>query len=98
MPKYGASRGKQTYRYGDCYYRYTPQGNRHYYSERVKDQALSMYLEGNSLSAIGWVLGVKLETVYSRVQKSLSCQGDLGPAPAPSGLDLIHQPVLRIPI
>ena len=30
MPKYSTSRGKQTYRCGDCHYRYTPQGNRHY--------------------------------------------------------------------
>ena len=40
MPKYGTSRGKQTYRCGDGKHRYTPEGNRHYYSEAVKSQAV----------------------------------------------------------
>ena len=69
MSKYGTSRGKQTYRCGDCKHRYTPEGNRHYYSEAVKGQAVSMYLEGSSLSAIGRVLQVRLETVYSWIKK-----------------------------
>ena len=69
MPKYGTSRGKQTYHCGDCKHRYTPEGNRHYYSERVKSQAARMYLEGSSISAIGRVLGVRLEMVYSWIQK-----------------------------
>ena len=69
MPKYGTSRGKQTYRCGDCKHRYTPEGNRHYYSEQVKSQAARMYLEGSSISAIGRVLNVRLETVYSWIQK-----------------------------
>ena len=30
MPQDRTSRGKQTYRCGDCKYRYTPDGNRHY--------------------------------------------------------------------
>ena len=69
MPKHGTSRGKQTYRCGHCKYRYTPEGNRHYYSEQVKSQAVSMYLEGSSISAIGRVLKVQLGTVYSWIQK-----------------------------
>ena len=44
MPKYGTSRGKQTYRCGDGKHRYAPLGNRHYYSEQVKSQASRMYL------------------------------------------------------
>ena len=32
-PHCGHSRGKQTYRCGDCHYRFTPDGNRHYYPE-----------------------------------------------------------------
>ena len=37
--------------------------------EQVKSQAARMYLEGSSISAIGRVLGVRLETVYSWIQK-----------------------------
>lgn len=75
MPKYGTSRGKQTYRCGDCKHRYTPEGNRHYFPEAVKDQAVAMYLEGSSISAIGRVLKVRLETVYSWIKKSRSGPG-----------------------
>lgn len=71
-PKAGKSRGKQTYRCGDCHHRFTPEGNRHYYAEQVKRQALSMYGDGSSVSAIARVLGVKLGTVYSWVKKSPS--------------------------
>ena len=42
-PKDSHSQGKQTYR---C-------GNRHYYSQAVKNQALDMYGEGSCISAIG---------------------------------------------
>ena len=50
-PKDGHSKGKQTYRCGDCLYRFTPDGNRHYYPEKTIRQALSMYSEGGSVSA-----------------------------------------------
>ena len=77
MPKYGTSRGKQTYRCGDCKHRYTPEGNRHYYSEAVKSQAVSIYLEGSGRSAIGRVLPAPPETVYSWIKKSRSSPGHL---------------------
>ena len=67
-PKDGHSRGKQTYRCGDCHYRFTPSGNRHYYSEAVKRQAVDMYAEGTGLTAIGRVLGVQTATVFSWVK------------------------------
>ena len=76
LPKDGHSRGKQTYRCGHCYYRFTPDGNRHYYSEEVKGQALAMYAEGSSISAIARVMNVKLATVFSWVKKSPSGPGD----------------------
>ena len=69
-PKDGHSRGKQTYRCRDCQRRFTPEGNRHYYPGRVKQQAVEMYGEGSSLAAIGRVLGALPETVYSWVKKS----------------------------
>ena len=78
-PKDGHSRGKQTYRCRDCHYRFTPEGNRHYYSEAVKTQALSMYAEGSSLAAVGRVLGVRPETVFSWVKKSPAGPGVDGP-------------------
>ena len=69
--KDGRSRSKQTYRCRECHYRFTPDGNRHYYSEQVKRDALSMYCEGMSVSAISRVTGIKLGTVHSWVKKSL---------------------------
>lgn len=73
LPKAGFSRGKQTYRCGNCLYRFTPQGNRSYYPESVKRQVLKMYGEGMSMSAISRVMDVKLGTVFSWIKKSPSC-------------------------
>ena len=70
LPKAGLSRGRQTYRCGDCLHRFVPEGNRHYYSEEFKLQAMDMYCEGSSISAISKVMGVKLGTVYSWVKKA----------------------------
>ena len=78
-PKDGHSRGKQTYRCRDCQHRFTPEGNRHYYPESVKNQAVEMYSEGSSLAATGRVLGVLPETVYSWVKKSPLGTGFEGP-------------------
>ena len=62
MPKDVRSRGKQTYRCGDCKYRYTPDGNRHCYSSKVIDQALAMYAEGASVAAIGRAMEINEST------------------------------------
>ena len=85
LPKYGRPRGKQAYRCGDCRYKFTPEGNRHYYSEEVKRRAMSMYGEGSSMSAIARVLGVKLGTVYSWVKKSPLGNGSNGYAASAEG-------------
>lgn len=69
-PKYGHSRGKQTYRCGRCLYRFAPQGNRRYYSEEMKAQAVGMYVEGVGVPVICRTLGVKAGTVYSWIKKS----------------------------
>ena len=77
-PKDGHSRGKQTpyqvrgrlYRCGQCRYRFTPEGNRSYYAEAVKTQAVRMYVAGVSVSVISRTLGVKGGTVYSWLKKS----------------------------
>ena len=69
LPKAGLSRGKQTYRCGDCAYRFTPDGNRSYYSAQTIDRAMDMYAEGSSISAISRVMGVKAVTVGSWVKK-----------------------------
>ena len=78
LPEYGRSRGKQTYRCRLCHYRFTPDGNRHYYSEQVKEQAIDMYGEGMAIAAISRVLEVKLGTVYEWVKKSPVGPGRLG--------------------
>ncbi len=69
-PKDGRSRGKQTYRCGECRYRFTPDGVRHHYPESTIRQALAMYAEGASMSAIARAMDIKLATVFSWVKKS----------------------------
>ena len=78
LPKDGRSRGKRTCRCRLCHYRFTPDGNRHHYSEQVKEQAIAMYGEGMAIAAISRVLEVKLGTVYEWVKKSPVGAGDLG--------------------
>ena len=62
LPKDGRSWGKQTCRCRLCHYRFTPDGNRHYCSEQVKEQAIAMYGEGMSLAAISRVLVTRAAT------------------------------------
>ena len=87
LPKDGTSRGKQTYRCRLCHYRFTPDGNRHYYSEKVKEQAIDLYCEGMPVAAISRVLEVKLGTVYEWVKKS-----PVGADPAGLGSDAAAAP------
>ena len=70
LPKYGRSRGRQTYRCGQCLYHFTPGAEHPHQPEGVRRLAVDMYTEGSNLEAIGRVLGVKSETVYSWVKKS----------------------------
>ena len=46
LPKACLSRGKQTYRCCECLHRFIPEGNRNYYPEAIKRQAIAMYTEG----------------------------------------------------
>ena len=62
LPKDGRSRGKQTCRCRLCHYRFIPNGNRHYYSEQVKEQAIDLYGEGMSIAAISRVLATREAT------------------------------------
>lgn len=70
--QHGASRGKQTGRCQQCFYRFTPDGNRHYYPETIKVQALRMYTDGISIAAIGRSLQIKTGTVGSWGKKARS--------------------------
>ena len=70
MRKDGHSRGKQTYRCGDCQRRHTPCGNRHYYSEEFKRRAVDMYSEGSSMAAVARATGASLTAVHTWVKKS----------------------------
>ncbi len=86
LPGDGHSRGKQTHRCRDCLPRFTPEGNRHYFPETVKRQALEMYAEETGIAALGRVLGGQLTTVFSWVKKS-PAGGGVGRqgSPAPGG-------------
>ena len=46
LPKDGRSRGKQICGCRFCHYRFMPDGNRHYYPEQAKEQAIDLYGEG----------------------------------------------------
>ena len=78
MPKAGFSRGKQTYRCGECHHRPSPEGNRHCHSSQVKGQAWEMYGEGLSIAAIRRVLGLAELTAHTWIKKSPSSRGRTG--------------------
>ena len=69
LPKYGKSQGKQTYRCGQCLYRFTEGAERPHLATAVKDRVVALYTEGVSLAAISRVEGLKGATVYALVQK-----------------------------
>ena len=52
-PKDGHSRDKQTCRCRDCQHRFTPDGNRRYFPETSRRQALDTYAEGTGITAAG---------------------------------------------
>ena len=49
LPKYGRSRGKQRYRCQQCHYHFTLDAEHPHQPERVKNMAVAMYAEGNSI-------------------------------------------------
>ena len=69
--KDGRSRGERTHRCGDCKCRYAPEGNLHFYSPNVIEQALAMYAEGSSAAAIGRAMEIKEGTVLRWVKKAV---------------------------
>ena len=89
LPKYGRPRGKQTYRCQQCLYHFIPETKHPHQPERVKDMAVAMYAEGNSIEAISRILEIKAGTVYSWVKKSLPSpesatgRGRAAPEPQP---------------
>ena len=70
MPKDGRSRGKRTYRCGDCKYRCAPDGSRHCYSSKIIERTLAMYAEGASVAAIGGAMEINESTALVWVKKS----------------------------
>ena len=86
LPKHGRSRGKQTYRCGQCLYHFIPETERPHRPEKTKALAVALYAEGLGLSAISRVLKTKLGTVYSWVKKSPVGRGVAArPGPAAGG-------------
>ena len=82
LPKYGRSRGKQTYRCGQCLYHFIPGAEHPHQPEQVKNLAVAMYNEGASTKAIGRVLGMKTETIHSWVKRSAP-NGAVAATPSP---------------
>ena len=69
MPKDGFTNGKQAYRCGDCRRRYVPAGAYRRPGPGVKERGIELYLEGNTLSGIGRVLGYSVPAVQGWVKK-----------------------------
>ena len=69
MRKYGRVKGRQSYSCGDCGRRSLEAASYRRPSEAVKAQAIEMYVEGSSLSAIGRVLGYSATAVQGWVKK-----------------------------
>ena len=65
----GFSNGRPAYSCGDCRRRYVPDGAYRRPGPAVKAQAIAMYIEGSSLSAIGRVLGYSAPAVFGVGQK-----------------------------
>ena len=68
------SGGKQAYRCGQCLYHSVPDTGHPHQPERVKNMAVALYAEGNSIKAISRVPGMKAGTVYSWVKKACQSQ------------------------
>ena len=64
------SRGRQTYRCGQCGYHFVRGSKKPYQPERVRKLAVGMYNEGSSAKDIGRLVGVHTRTVYAWVEKS----------------------------
>ena len=69
MRKNGHIRGQQAYSCGDCARRYLPDVAYRRPSAALREQAIQMYTEGSSLSAIGRVLGYSATSVQRWVKK-----------------------------
>ena len=69
MRKDGHKGEQQRYRCGDCRRRWQPGGAYRRPGLAVKEQALAMYVDGSSLSAIGRVLGYSTQAVSQWVKK-----------------------------
>ena len=69
MRKDGHVAGRQAYSCGDCGRRCEPGEAYRRPGPEVKEQALEMYMEGSSLSAIGRVLGYSAPAVLGWVKK-----------------------------
>ena len=85
LPKYGNSKGKQTYRCGQCLYHFIPGTKRPHQPEKVKSLAVDLYAEGLGIPAISRVLKTALGTVYSWVKKSPMGRGLAAHAGAAAG-------------
>ena len=69
MRKDGLNGDKQRYRCGVCRRRYVPGGAYRRPGPAVKEQAMAMYTDGSSLSAISRVVGVSVQAVSNWVKK-----------------------------
>ena len=61
--------GSQMYRCKICGRRYTPKPKERMYSEEVKNQAIKLYMEGNSGRAVGRILGISKNTCLYWIKK-----------------------------
>jgi len=89
VAKNGLSRGRQTWRCGECGRRWIGQGAFLHKGEAVQERAAAMYCEGSSLRAIGRISGVSGTAVARWIKKrGPGLGGAESPAPERGGGDL----------
>ena len=61
--------GIQKYKCKICGKYYTQESKKRGHSEETKNQAIKLYLEGNSGRAVGRIMGINTSTVYNWIKK-----------------------------
>jgi len=91
--KFGKNRsGSQKYRCNDCRRHYTPEPVEQGYPERIRLQAVRMYVDGMNLRRIARHLGVNPQSVANWVR---AYAAQLPPAPLPDEVDVIEMDELH---
>ena len=74
--------GSQRYQCKHCQRKYTPQPKEAGYEDRIREQAVKLYLDGNNLRRIARIVGVSHQSVANWVKAQAARVPDAPPQPA----------------